>query len=238
MKKYNVMIIEDDFRIAGIHQEMIEKDPVFTVINRSLNASDALQFLQECGELPSLILLDIYIPDTEGLLLLEDLRKACPYTAIIIASAANDRHTIQHAKLIGAFDYIIKPIEQKRLKTAFNAFKNFMDIKEETLSQAQIDSLFLQSHLQQNTQVSKEQAMLPKGIDHLTLEEVKSFLKTSDETEITAQLLGEHIGIGRSTARRYLEYLVSLDFAEASLNYGQIGRPQRIYNLREQNEQK
>ena len=167
------------------------------------------------------------------------MRKTYPYIAIIIASAANDRQTIQRAKLIGVFDYIVKPIEQNRLQAAFSVFKDFLEIKEETLCQNDINTFFHQ----EQTKIaaldhSGDQPLLPKGIDSLTLEEVKSFLTSFHETEITAQVLGEHIGIGRSTARRYLEYLVTLDFAEASLNYGQIGRPQRIYSLREHNDQK
>ena len=38
MSQINVMIIEDDFRIARIHQEMVEQHPAFTVVNSSLNA--------------------------------------------------------------------------------------------------------------------------------------------------------------------------------------------------------
>ena len=75
------------------------------------------------------------------------------------------------------------------------------------------------------------------GIDQLTLEKVKATLSIFNQNYITAQLLAKEIGISRSTARRYLEYLDSEKLVEATVHYGQVGRPQRIYILHEQNKQ-
>jgi len=47
--------------------------------------------------------------------------------------------------------------------------------------------------------------------------------------EVTAEELGKMIGASRSTARRYLEYLVSKGEAAADLSYGVVGRPERVY---------
>ena len=41
--------------------------------------------------------------------------------------------------------------------------------------------------------------------------------------------VGEASGVSRSTARRYLEYLVMANRAKAMLNYGDVGRPERKY---------
>src|SRR5690625_755806 len=119
MEKVDVVIIEDDFRIARIHQEMVEQNKILRVVQTCFTAKEALVYLAEAEALPTVILLDMYIPDVEGFELLETLKRKYPYIAIIIASAADDMETFQRAKLLGVFDYMIKPIDQTRLQQAF-----------------------------------------------------------------------------------------------------------------------
>ena len=57
------LIIEDDFRIANIHKEMVEQLPFCHVVHTALNASEAIDFLSSATDLPDIILLDMYIPD-------------------------------------------------------------------------------------------------------------------------------------------------------------------------------
>lgn len=238
MKKINVMVIEDDFRIANIHKEMIESHKYYKVINSSRTAEEALNYLEIASLSVDLILLDIYIPDVTGLELLQKIKQDYPFISIIIASAANDRQTFISAKRLGVFDYLIKPIEIDRLNLAFERFYNVMTYEHDELNQKEIDNL-----LWQNTQqlsdytINYDAKSLPKGIDSLTLNKIQSFFNSFKGTDVTAQTLAEEIGISRATARRYLEYLIGIDWLEASLSYGQIGRPQRIYKLHEQNEQ-
>jgi len=69
---------------------------------------------------------------------------------------------------------------------------------------------------------------LPKGIDALTLDAVRQvFMPSSDA--MSAEDVGVVIGASRTTARRYLEYLVSTRELEAKVRYGTVGRPERHY---------
>lgn len=237
MKRCRVMIIEDDFRIANIHMEMIEENPLCEVIASSRTAKEALEELQQIGEmLPDVILLDVYIPDVVGLELLTTLKEKYPYIAIIIASAANDMDTFRKARLIGVYDYLTKPIDKQRLQFTLQRFIDFMSYSANELSQREIDEMVIAPNKNDGPDLA-DGSVLPKGIDSLTLIEVKSFLEADKQRSITAQTLGESLGISRATARRYLEYLVVIEWLEASLHYGQVGRPQRIYTVCEQYEQ-
>ncbi len=69
---------------------------------------------------------------------------------------------------------------------------------------------------------------MPKGIDRLTLEKVRHLLQEQQDG-ITAEALGKQFGASRTTSRRYLEYLISIDEAKAELEYGIVGRPERKY---------
>src|SRR5690625_5361237 len=64
---FQVLIIEDDFRIADIHRQYVEKIAGFVGQDTVKTGKDALTHLEQRECLPHLILLDIYLPDTEGL---------------------------------------------------------------------------------------------------------------------------------------------------------------------------
>src|SRR5699024_12097211 len=100
-----------------------------------------------------IILLDIFIPDVKGLELLEKLKKDYPYSSIVIASAANDTDTILSARKIGVFDYLVKPIDHKRLQLTFKQYKLEMSREEKDWSQANLNELFHISiqHVDKNT---------------------------------------------------------------------------------------
>src|SRR5699024_9900912 len=119
----NVLIIEDDFRIADIHKEVTEQLDFCKVIHSSLTAKDALTFLKHTDQQPGIILLEIFIPDVKGLELLEKLKKDYPYSRIVIASDANDTDTIQSARENGVIDNLVKPMEHKRIHLTFKQNK-------------------------------------------------------------------------------------------------------------------
>jgi len=75
---------------------------------------------------------------------------------------------------------------------------------------------------------------MPKGIDALTLSKVRTLFDTTDAASFNAEEVGRQIGVSRSTARRYLEYLVSEGVLTADLIYGVVGRPERRYFRGEQ----
>lgn len=231
-----VLIIEDDFRIADIHKEMVEQLNFCKVLHTSLNATDAIEFLSSTPILPDIILLDIYIPDVNRLELLKLLRKEFPCCNIIIASAANDNETVKIAKTIGVFDYLLKPIEQKRLQESLYQFQKEMIFDKDIWTQKELDVLFHKNISNQPDSFIKGKA-LPKGIDQITLEKITTTLLNMKKDKVTAQLLAKKIGISRSTARRYLEYLDAKNIVEATVHYGQVGRPQRVYRIYKQYEQ-
>jgi two-component system response regulator AtoC len=67
---------------------------------------------------PSLILLDIRLPDRSGLEVLEELRTAVPEAEVIMITAYQDMESTIQAIKLGAFDYLHKPIDIGELDRA------------------------------------------------------------------------------------------------------------------------
>ncbi|NBJ71412.1 MULTISPECIES: response regulator [Clostridia] len=235
-KQIHVLIIEDDFRVAAINKQFVEKIDGYLVVKSVKTAKEAYQYLQMTEV--DLILLDIYIPDVEGLDLFWDLRSKYRTVDIVIVSAAAEANIMENVLRGGIFDYIIKPVDANRFAEMLKRYqerRRFLATRE-ILNQQEMDDV-IQKNTSNFPNVKKRNGELPKGIDPITLQEVTNLFEYKQVKGITAVDLSEQIGTSRSTARRYLEYLVSIKKIKTTLLYGNVGRPERLYVRRETYEQ-
>lgn len=225
-----VLIVEDDFRIAGIHEGFLKEIPEVVVVGNVLSGSDAVKAVQ--AEKVDLVLLDVYLPDITGVELIPKLRMIRPELDFIIISAAVEHDVVSRLLNQGVTDYIIKPVKKERFIEAVARFK----MKTKRIGDAgDFDQALLDRLLGVPAEaVRTSQAQTPKGIDPLTLDKVRNTLKPL-EAGITAEEMGEQIGASRTTARRYLEYLISENEVIADLEYGAVGRPERKYFMNRNN---
>lgn len=224
---YQVLIIEDDFRVADINRQFIEQTDGFSVAAICHNAADSLTFLESQSALPDLVLLDAYIPDVNGLELLWEIRRRYRSIDIVMVTAAREVETIQEALRGGVFDYLIKPIESARMSQMLQRFRHekvFLSQHDE-LEQGQLDRALIR-----NQGIEDTDEKLPKGIDPLTLGRIREGLSSFNSSQ-TASSLAQFTGVSRSTARRYLEYMVANGEVQAELDYGEVGRPERRYRI-------
>ena len=143
---------------------------------------------------------------------------------MILITAARDVDTLQQAMRGGVVDYLLKPVMFPRLEAALQKYisqRQQLDVAE-SLDQNLVDKMLQSSVSAENTP-----QRLPKGIDGVTLDKIRALF--GGEVMFTSDEAGEKIGASRTTARRYLEYLISSGELEADLNYGTVGRPERCY---------
>lgn len=223
-----VVIVEDDSKIAEIQRRFIEKIEGFSVTGIASNGKEALELIEVLE--PHLLILDNYFPDTTGIELLPLLRKFQKPPFIIMITASREAPVLQTAMKNQVFDYIIKPVVFKRFQTSLIRFQEFhqkllsISSNDTILTQETVDTIF-------EKEISTTLSVLPKGIDKLTLEKIERLLRDSSSVW-TAEKTGEKVGVSRTTARRYLEFLVSQNIIETDVTYGTIGRPERIYQCK------
>ncbi|UUZ82021.1 response regulator [Paenibacillus sp. P26] len=224
--RIQILIVEDDKVVANVYEQMIQKLDGFDVVATAYTGSEATQILHAIK--PHLILLDIHLPDMHGIDLLREIRKTHRGIDIIPITAANDAGTVTEAVRGGVFSYLIKPIDFNKLKEELLRYRMTMRRLQsiETMNQKEIDLLL---NIPGAAAARKpETPQLQKGIDKFTLKRVRDQVQKL-ELSVSAEELAGQLGISDSTARKYLEYLSSLNEVEVDIQYGLVGRPERKY---------
>lgn len=218
-----VAIAEDDFRIASIQEEFLKQLNGFTLVGKALNAADTLALLEK--KQVDVLLLDIYMPDMLGTELLPILKSRFPRTDIIMITAASEREMLQEALRYGVFHYLIKPVSLEKFTSVLTQYKKKKQLLATT---SQVTQDVADAYFAGNVQHSSQAAPLPTGIDSVTLNRVSDVL-ASLSSGVSIEEMGNQIGASRTTARRYLEYLVTVGKCRVEHEYGIVGRPERRY---------
>ncbi|AMX01131.1 transcriptional regulator [Rummeliibacillus stabekisii] len=218
------VIAEDDFRIADIHEKYLSTFDEIDVVGKALNGEQTLELIKI--KQPDLLILDVFFPDMMGTDLLPLIRNDFPKVDIIMITAATDKEFIEAALNYGVIHYLIKPVNRGRFDEVISEYikRHAILMSNQEINQTYVDLLFGKNF----DQKMKKNSGLPKGIDEITLEKVQSVLLTK-RMGLSAEEVAKEIGASRITARRYLEYLSSINEAKAEVVYGIVGRPERKY---------
>jgi CheY-like chemotaxis protein len=112
MHDKNLLIIEDDLVSNLFFQELFSEK-----VNKVFTANSGIEALRVIKDNPKidLVLLDLKLPDTNGLEVVPIIKKIAP-EAVIIAQTAYAHDTIRtQALLAGCDDYISKPVRSNEL---------------------------------------------------------------------------------------------------------------------------
>ena len=108
-----VMVVDDEPRVCELFEKVLSEEGY-----RVLCASGGEQALALTAEAsPDLILLDIVMPDFDGVATLRELRKRGLRSPVIMLTAQGTLQTAREAMMLGAYDYITKPFNLDFLKS-------------------------------------------------------------------------------------------------------------------------
>ncbi|SCL24768.1 Response regulator of citrate/malate metabolism [Micromonospora rhizosphaerae] len=224
MTDIRVLVVEDEPLLAEAHKAYTERVPGFVVVGVAHTAQEAMATLRHrTGEDVDLVLLDFRLPDLHGLDVCRALRAAGSSVDVLAVTSVRDLAVVRTAVSLGVTHYLLKPF-------TFGAFRDklerYADYRRQALAdgevaaQHEVDRMFA-------TLRGAAQQTLPKGLDVQTLNRVLSAL--AEGAGRSATEVSQRTGISRVTARRYLEYLVTIDRAVRTPRYGTPGRPEVEY---------
>ena len=112
MSRPLILIIDDESKIRRLVAANLELEG-FDVVSAG-DGQQGLEIFQRAAEKPDLILLDLMMPEMDGMTFLRKLR-AFSNTPVIILSAKDERPTVIEGFRIGADDFIAKPFYLQEL---------------------------------------------------------------------------------------------------------------------------
>ncbi len=225
MTEYRVVIVEDDPMVTEVNRTYVEASGPFRVVGTAPNGHAGVTVTAEL--LPDLVILDVYLPDMDGVQVLKELRRRELPVDVIMVTAAQDAETVQDVLRSGAVDYIIKPFKFDRIKRTLEAYARMHGDLARTakVSQEQLDRLAPGLGADPHpAQAPAQPETLPKGLTDWTLRQVLLYM-VDQGRPLSASEVADGIGLARVTVRRYLDYLVQQRRLRVEQHYGGVGRP-------------
>ncbi len=110
------ILIADDLSFMRMIQKEILTERGYTIAGE---ASDGLEAVQKYKELhPDLVLLDITMPNMNGLEAMRKIFSIDPKARVIMCSALGQQNLIVEAIKAGVKDFIVKPFKPERILSA------------------------------------------------------------------------------------------------------------------------
>lgn len=212
------LVVDDDFRVAHVHAASVDRVPGFGCLGEAHSADQARTMI--AADPPDLMLLDLYLPDENGLSLLKSLHtQDVPAPDCIVITAARDLHSVREAMQLGAVYYLVKPFGFTQLSDQLLAYRRWREqiASAEQADQATVDALF--DTLRAPTAASAARRRLPP-----TMRSILAVVQSSP-TPLSASEIAEAVGISRATAQRHLTEMERKGVVVLSMEYGAAGRP-------------
>jgi len=129
--KENILVVDDEPSIRKYLQTLLEVDGYG--VEAVSSGKDALERIGT-GERPDYIVLDVLMPEMDGLETLRQLMQIDRTLNVIMLSCSNEVTTVVEAIRIGALDYLTKPFEKPELDAAFLKCRQKKELRSENKS--------------------------------------------------------------------------------------------------------
>jgi pilus assembly protein CpaE len=106
-EKIRVVIVDDIAETRENIRKLLQFEPDVEVVGVARTGREAIDISKDVK--PDVLLVDINMPDMDGIAATEMIKKIVPYAQIVILSIQNDPNYMRRAMLAGARDFLTKP---------------------------------------------------------------------------------------------------------------------------------
>jgi pilus assembly protein CpaE len=114
--KIRVLIVDDVSDTRENVRKLLTFESDIEVVAAARTGKEAIQLSQESN--PDVVLMDINMPDMDGIAATEQIRQRVPSVQVVILSIQNDQNYMRRAMVVGARDFLTKPPNPDELVAA------------------------------------------------------------------------------------------------------------------------
>ncbi|MBA7703760.1 Regulatory protein AtoC [subsurface metagenome] len=178
-----ILLVDDESHVLELLSVALE-DEGYRILTAN-NGRKALDQLKK--EEPQVVLLDIRMPDLDGVEVLCQIKEINKATSVIIMTAYGGMDTVVKAMQLGAYDYLTKPLDLKKVKVLIRRALEAQELTREIAS--------LRSELKEKYQLEKVVGKHPKML------EVYKMIGRVMDNKATVLIIGE-TGTGKEIVAR------------------------------------
>lgn len=115
-EKIRVLIVDDVAETRENIRKLLQFEADIEVVGAARTGKEAIQLSQEAS--PDVVLMDINMPDMDGISATETIRQKTPHVQVVILSVQGDQNYMRRAMLVGARDFLTKPPQADELISA------------------------------------------------------------------------------------------------------------------------
>ena len=168
-------LVDDHTLVRDGIRALLSVIPTVTVVGEAENGEDAMVMVEHCN--PDLLLVDINLPDMNGLELTRQIRDKYPTLKVLILSMYDSKEYVNESLRSGASGYVLKNAPSREIVAAIEAIKNGV-----TFYSPEIAQKFLLDDSTTNALTSRENQVLYKIIQGLNNKEIARVLDISVRT--------------------------------------------------------
>ncbi|MBF0137990.1 MAG: sigma-54-dependent Fis family transcriptional regulator [Magnetococcales bacterium] len=204
-----VLLVDDEADLLFTTRLVLEKaglNPIETLSD----SRDVMHFLEQVQGQVAVVVLDLYMPNISGKMLLEQIRKLYPEIPVIIMTAAQQVENAVVCMKMGALDYLVKPVEVNRLVSSVARHVELTRLKSSVTS---LKNALLEGQLQRPEMFADLIFCSPR------MSATMQYLETIAQSREPVLLLGE-TGVGKGLAARILHCLGDFKVPLVTVNVG------------------
>jgi two-component system, NarL family, response regulator LiaR len=117
-RRARILIADDHVLTRAGLRAVLADDPEFELVGEAINGGEAVDLTRSLQ--PDLVLMDVRMPDMDGLQATRILKQASPTTTVLILSMFEDAELLLEAVKAGAAGYVLKNASEPELRAAMS----------------------------------------------------------------------------------------------------------------------
>jgi len=195
MERLKILVVDDEARIREEIEEFLTD--IGHRVHQAGGPTDAFRSLATWG--PDILILDIKLPETDGLTVLETVKSRYPEIEVIMITGHGDMESAIRAMRLGAVDYLQKPLRLNDIRGAVERTGKFLRLNRRLQSVEKSYSL-----LSKEFQEAEGHRMIGQGKAMQRVLDLMTRVAASGDTSV---LITGESGTGKELAARGIHHL-------------------------------